>query len=174
MKLRKVLAASMDILLVVFTSGCAREMPSTPMPGQTSSPAATEENCPFTPSVIAQPKPDAAVQGTIPPGAYIINENQTIWVGAWWTSGDGSAVTDDPDGVKMGWFRPAGETLSITGRRLDAPAEPLKVEVPCCYPTRFQPSGLFFPSPGCWEVTGRAGDEMLKFVLQVEPSKGKR
>ena len=31
----------------------------------------------------------------------------------------------------------------------------------------FQPSALFFPTEGCWEVTGRVRDATLTFVTIV-------
>jgi hypothetical protein len=34
-------------------------------------------------------------------------------------------------------------------------------------PTGFQATGLVFPTPGCWEVTGRVGQDTLRFVLSV-------
>jgi hypothetical protein len=73
------------------------------------------------------------------------------------------------EGIKMGWFRPAGATLEITGQRLDAQALPLHAHSPCCYPTRFQATGLYFPSEGCWEVRARAAESELSFVVWVEP-----
>ena len=73
------------------------------------------------------------------------------------------------EGVKVGWFRPAGADLEITGQRLDGQAPPLKAHVPCCYPTRFQATGLSFPTEGCWEVTARAAESELSFVVWVEP-----
>jgi hypothetical protein len=68
----------------------------------------------------------------------------------------------------MGWFRPAGETLTITGQRLDAEAPPLEAEIPCCYPTRFQATGLYFPTEGCWEVNAAAAESELSVVVWVE------
>jgi hypothetical protein len=32
----------------------------------------------------------------------------------------------------------------------------------------FQPIYLVFPTPGCWEITGRLGAQSLTFVVQVE------
>jgi hypothetical protein len=58
--------------------------------------------------------------------------------------------------------------LAITGRRLDKPAPPLRAYVPAGYgESRFQPSGLYFPTEGCWEVTGRVGQARLTFVTLV-------
>jgi hypothetical protein len=31
----------------------------------------------------------------------------------------------------------------------------------------FQASYVIFPTPGCWEVTGRVGDASITFVLSV-------
>jgi hypothetical protein len=31
----------------------------------------------------------------------------------------------------------------------------------------FQATSLVFPTPGCWEVTGRIGDKSLAFVIAV-------
>ena len=73
------------------------------------------------------------------------------------------------EGLKVGWFRPAGAALEITGQRLDAPAPPLEAHIPCCYPTRFQATGLIFPAKGCWEITATAAESELAFVVWVEP-----
>jgi len=59
--------------------------------------------------------------------------------------------------------------LVITGQRLDANAPSLKSEVPYCYPTRFQATGVYFPTEGCWEVTAQAEARKLSFVVWVEP-----
>ena len=59
--------------------------------------------------------------------------------------------------------------LRIEGRRLDAPASPLRAHVPNGYgEIGFQATALVFSSPGCWEVTGRVGDASLTFVTKVE------
>ena len=34
---------------------------------------------------------------------------------------------------------------------------------------RFQATGLIFPTEGCWEVTAKAADSVLSFVVRVEP-----
>lgn len=54
-------------------------------------------------------------------------------------------------GITGGWFGPAGAELVITGQRLDGEASPLQASIPPGYGTRFQASGLSFPSEGCWE-----------------------
>ena len=73
------------------------------------------------------------------------------------------------EGYKIGWFRPVGSELIITGRRLDAEAPPLEAETGCCYPTRFQASGVYFSTEGCWELNVQAENRKLSFVVWVEP-----
>jgi hypothetical protein len=88
---------------------------------------------------------------------------------AWWTGEEEQYLRASEDGVKVGWFRPAGVLLEISGRRLDGQAPPLEAQVPCCYPSQFQATGLIFPTEGCWEVSAKAGDSELAFVVRVEP-----
>jgi len=73
---------------------------------------------------------------------------------------------------KFPWWRGVGVRgrLRITGRRLDAPAPPLRANIPRGYGlTDFQASGIIFPTAGCWSVTGTARKANLSFVtLAVE------
>jgi len=71
--------------------------------------------------------------------------------------------------MKFWWWRLVKGRLTIEGRRLDNPAPPLHSIIPDGYgEIGFQASGLVFPTPGCWEVTGRIGDKSLTFVTLVE------
>ena len=134
-----------------------------------SAEADTAESCPLTEPVWLKPPEDSAV--LTPPGFgyYFVNEDSSIWAGAWGAGADGYHLLAGDEGNKMGWFRPAGETLTITGQRLDAEAPSLEAEIPCCYPTRFQATGLYFPTEGCWEVNAAAAESELSFVVWVEP-----
>jgi hypothetical protein len=76
-----------------------------------------------------------------------------------------------PDGSveeKFPWWRAVRGKLRIGGRRLDAPAPPLRAFVPDGYGERgFQATAIVFPTQGCWRVTGRVGRASLTFVIQV-------
>jgi hypothetical protein len=82
--------------------------------------------------------------------------------------GAGYITPDGSLGMKFGWRRGVRGQLRIEGRRLDAPAAPLRSVVPKGYgEIGFQATGLVFATPGCWEVTGRVGDASLTFVTKV-------
>jgi hypothetical protein len=125
--------------------------------------------CPLAEPIWAKPPADSAVQGSPEFGYYFVNEDSSIWASAWWTKQDDYHLRVSPEGIKVGWFRPAGAALEITGQRIDAQAPALEAHIPCCYPTRFQATGLIFPTEGCWEVTAKAEDSELSFVVWVEP-----
>jgi hypothetical protein len=82
--------------------------------------------------------------------------------------GPGCVEPDGYLGMKWPWWRSVRGTLTVEGRRLDGPAGPLRASIPRGYgETGFQSTGLLFAGPGCWEVTGRAGDATLSFVTRV-------
>jgi hypothetical protein len=84
----------------------------------------------------------------------------------------GSMATIQADGsiyLKLGWWRGVRGRLVITGRRLDRPGR-LRADVPPTesYGNRgFIPSGIVFPSTGCWRVVGALGPARLVFVVKV-------
>jgi hypothetical protein len=113
--------------------------------------------------------------GNIPPNEYSTTANHgngELWVLL--EPGGQVQVREidvNPDGsmtVKFPWFRGVRGELQITGHRLDANAAPLRSTVPKGYPGKgFQASGIIFPTPGCWEITGRVGDASLTFVVEI-------
>jgi hypothetical protein len=122
-------------------------------------------DCPATPLAQAAP-PDA---------------NTARLTGTWYTNGAlwagpvptyGGRWFAGPEGMKVGWWRTARGRLAITGRRLDAPAAPLRADVLAGYgDTGFQSTRLAFPAAGCWEVVARAGaDPPLRLVVRVDPA----
>lgn len=121
------------------------------------------------------PCPVTLPDGSMPPGETVAGTsygNGLIWTALWpdgkviFKPGGPGAI--NPDGslsMKWFWWRGVTGKLVIEGRRLDAAAPPLRSFVPQGYgDAGFQASDLTFPSPGCWEVTGRVGDAALKFV----------
>lgn len=128
-----------------------------------------ENSCPITEPAWVKPPDDAAVSGTPEHGFYYVNEDRSILASAWWAGLEEEYLKASEDGIKMGWFRPAGAELEIIGKRIDGEAPSLDAHVPCCYPTRFQAAGLIFPTEGCWEITGKADDRLLTFVVSVSP-----
>jgi hypothetical protein len=79
-----------------------------------------------------------------------------------------AAKPGGPYGMKFPWWRGAFGELTITGRRLDGEAPPLTADISSGYGKHgFQASGVWFPTPGCWEVTGHVGAASLTFVTLV-------
>ena len=71
---------------------------------------------------------------------------------------------------KFPWWRGEGVhgRLTISGRRLDAPAPPLRSAIPSGYGLDgFQASAIVFPTPGCWSVTGTAAHASPSFITLV-------
>jgi hypothetical protein len=82
--------------------------------------------------------------------------------------GPGLVLPDGSMSMKFFWLLATDDRVSLTGRRLDADAPPLRAVIPDGYVGKgFQPSGLVFPTTGCWEVTASAGAAKLTFVTAV-------
>jgi hypothetical protein len=165
---------SLSALTIILLTGCTpmntiESATPSPTPGASPSESPSVSACPVTEPVWAKPPDDSAVQGPPAYGYYFVNQDRSIWASAWWTAEEADPLRVSEEGIKVGWFRPAGATLEITGRRLVGHAPPLEAHVPCCYPTRFQATGLYFPTQGCWEVTAKAAESELVFVVRVEP-----
>lgn len=128
-----------------------------------------KRSCPVTSPNGKHPRKDAGFN----------HGNGSLWVALWphgklvaGTFPDGSSRAEiRPDGsidAKLGWWRGVEGELTIRGRRLDAPAPPLRADVPQGYGVSgFQATGIIFPAQGCWRVTGRAGEAELSFVTLV-------
>jgi hypothetical protein len=146
-------------LYFVILGGCGL------LPGQSAAtqPTNTEPRttaCSVSSTVRYQPPRDANA-GPVGVGDWYVNADRTICVRAKFRAGT--------SGNKTYWVRPPGTNLTIIGRRLDASGPLLHADVPCCYSTGFQIAHLTFSSPGCWEVSAKAGDSELKFVTEVSP-----
>jgi hypothetical protein len=129
-------------------------------------------SCPVSQVTRDSAPPGPNVDSGGPAEDWYINSDRTIWVGVpadGWPSGgtlySGGRVVN---GQKTYWVRPRGKQLVITGHRIDGQAAVLEANVPCCYPTGFQIVALHFPTPGCWQVSAKAGDRELTFVTEVK------
>jgi hypothetical protein len=73
-------------------------------------------------------------------------------------------------GTKFPWWRLITGTLTITARRLDGPSAGFHSEIagPGYGKLGFQPTGLIWPEPGCWRVTGSVASQSLTIVVRVK------
>lgn len=98
--------------------------------------------------------------------------NGKLWTDLW-AQGIVLVTPDQvqPDGtlaMKWPWWRAVRGHLTVVGHRLDAPAPPLRVDIPSDNGYgRFQPSTLLFPTEGCWQITGSVGNASLTVVMLV-------
>ena len=131
-----------------------------------SGPHAGSFTCPVT-------TPNGQQYGDPPEGGN--HGNEFLVTGLWpdgkvifKPGGPGFVARDGSLQMKFWWWRRVKGQLTFEGRRLDGPAPPLRAYVPQGYgESGFQATGLIFPMPGCWEVTGRVGAGSLTFVTQV-------
>jgi hypothetical protein len=138
----------------------------------TAKPASVPETCPVT---------KFSEKPFIPPYPYRAKPSG----GGSWFGSDGLWIAPPTNGEigglreKMGWWRQGYDwhteptlKLKVTGRRLDSQAPPLDVEGPNPvgvrgYPGNYMMVVLVFPTPGCWEITGRDENDELTFVISV-------
>lgn len=145
-------------------------VPGAGTPAETSSPLTTADakSCPVT-----QPGKAPADIGDRLFGSSAAFGNNDLWVGGLGEDGvilaDSRFVESDGSiGWKFGWWRIVSGTLAITGRQLDAHGPPPRASVPDGYGSQgFQASSVYFPTEGCWEVTGTVGGSELTFVTFV-------
>ena len=107
------------------------------------------------------------------------NDNGTLFTIPWpggkvlfTPNGAGQQNADGSLGMKWPWYRTHPGDVFIAGRRLDAVAPPMHPVVlrgseDGYGETGFQPSGLLFPTEGCWEVAATQEEESLSFVTLV-------
>lgn len=72
--------------------------------------------------------------------------------------------------TKFPWWRITPGELVVETKRVGQ-SNSIEGLAPAGYgETGFSPSGLVFDGEGCWEVTGRVGDESLAFVVWACPT----
>jgi hypothetical protein len=154
-----------------------------------SSPAISQDRqTPAVPKTCSVTKP--ASQPFVPPLPYPAKPsrgqfwfgNDRLWTalpetGAW--IGLGHYTPSDPTfRQKLFFWRQRydvhGETqakLTVSGRRIDAPAQPLQTDGPgtgsWTADDQFLVTGINFPTIGCWEITGRYENDEVTFVVWV-------
>jgi hypothetical protein len=175
-------AALAGALALIVAAGCTAPSPSeaassTPAasPGASGSPTTSPgttpatADCPVTRPRPFEPPPGVSYEALF--GADASHGNGQLWVGGLGSGGVVVVAEPDPDGslsMKFGWYRVTAGRLTITGRRLDAPAPPARANVPDGYgDTGFQSTAVIFPTPGCWEITGTVGPTAITFVTLV-------
>jgi hypothetical protein len=168
---------ALAIMAALAAASCTAGTPSTATPSGRP-PAATPPAHPAasTRCPVTAPMPHASPPALPPlPVPYIHGwyGNSALWIGV--PAGgvlpaERPYGTPWPDewGTKFPWWRTIAGKLTITARRLDGPSAGFHAEVPEGYgATGFVPSGLIWPSPGCWRVTGTVAGQSLTFVTQV-------
>jgi hypothetical protein len=165
---------TVGVVLAVAT-GCTGGHPATGPDSaphtSRSSPAPSSRLVVGCPVTIPSPVPSSEQWRASLFGSDSAYGNGKLWVGALWRGGVmevGPEFFGPDGGTKFGWYRSVPGTLQITGRRLDGAAPPLRANVPSGYGEMgFQSSGVYFPTPGCWEVTGAMATTSLSFVTLV-------
>lgn len=154
--------------LIATVAPTARPATPTRKPPPTVAPLteAARSTCPVT-----------SANKNTPPGEQpndLQHGNGALWTGLW---PNGTVLIRPYDidykgwlGMKSVWWRAGkGEgQLVVTGHRLDADAPEMESRMPADYgDIGIQATAIYFPSEGCWEVTGTAGTAELTFVTLV-------
>jgi hypothetical protein len=162
------------VAAAVVAAGCTAGPPrsASAHPGRSARHVAAVLGCPVT-----RPLPHASPPTAPPlPVPYIHGwyGNDALWIAV---PAGGVLPAEHPYGTawpsewgtKFPWWRVTPGQLTISARRLDGPSAEFHAEVPSGYGARgFSPSGLIWPSPGCWQVTGTVAGRSLTFVTRVE------
>jgi len=131
-----------------------------------------------------------------PPGCPELGENDnTFWFGTeklwtglrksgvwgWGPHAPGHEHEVQPLTAKIFWWsvdydrhREGNADLKVTGRRLDGDA-PSLLTLPTTNalgsPYDAMLTGVYVPTPGCWEITGDYKGQRLSFVVWLQPAK---
>jgi hypothetical protein len=158
-----------------------------PAMGQRNSPArrpVAPPSCPVT-------RPPAVL--FTPPGEHMMGKNDnSFWLGTeklwralpssgevwgWAPRGPGEPNLTAKifwGSVDFDYHRKEDYGLKVAGRRLDGDAPPLmvdKVTNALFVPHAAMLTGVYMPTPGCWEITGDYKGQKLSFVVWLYPVK---
>lgn len=166
--------------VVAMVLGCSPQAQTAPAPAPTPTPAPTSQ-----PVAVPRQQTPSGCAVTIPNGNGPPGEApgpEFHGTGALWTvlppdgiDKGGDAEPDGSTSQKYPWWT-VGTTgqLTIQGRRLDAPAPPLRAWINSGAPEsgfaevadgRFWASSINFLTEGCWQVAGTVGHASLTFVV---------
>jgi hypothetical protein len=135
-------------------------------------PLPAAKSCPVSPHVVGYP-----ANGPRGNNDWYANADRTIWATFWGWDFERSGP-DEPDprtgyvpGQKVLWYKPSDYPLTVTGQRIDGSAPPLVYDVSLDPRPRgpIQPSRIYFPTEGCWQIEAKAGPSELHFVVLVKP-----
>ncbi len=123
----------------------------------------------------------------VPPKPYLANGVNWFGTDKLWTYLPNDGISGQ--GEKTLWFSEEWShyhgwlpdemamKLSITARRLDAATPPPEISAGPTF-TRdwnaFMLGGISFPTPGCWEITGRYEDAEVQYVVWVVPDSSEK
>lgn len=169
-----VLRLAMLISLLASTTVCQQNSPEQHPVAPVTCPVTLPPAVPFT-----------------PPGEQKMGpSDNSFWLGTekLWTSlpksgevwGWGPRAPGEPDltakifwgSVDFDYHRKEDYDLKVTGRRLDGDAPPLvvdKVTNALFVPNAAMLTGVYVPTPGCWEITGDYKGHKLSFVVWLYP-----
>lgn len=80
----------------------------------------------------------------------------------------GDRLDDGRIGFKLGWWRRRTKHLRLSARRLDGAGTAEFATMESAYGTPgILPAGVTFSQPGCWQVTGRLGNDRVVVTVLV-------
>ncbi len=153
-------------VLATTVAACAPTSPT----AQTAGPCAVTS--PTAERTVPPPQPTGPNEGMVftPGPREFLYGNDALLV---LLPNDGVLRPSDPQrglsgGLKLPWWRVARGNLAVTTKRLDGSTPPRTPDVPGGYgDTGFQPAGIYFDAPGCWQIIGTLGAQTLAFVVIV-------
>jgi hypothetical protein len=178
--LRLVLLISLVVLTAKAQQNSVQQSGTQPRSGVPAScPVTTPPAHPFTPPAWSEPGDDSFWLGS----EKLWTEGSKSGVWEWEPHKPGHEHEVQPLTVKISWGsvdyywrKEPRPNLTLTGRRLDGEAPPLLLMpmTNIAGPNArhgFMLSGVYVPTPGCWEITGEYNGQKLSFVVWVQPVK---
>ena len=163
------------ILLVALTAICQQNSPPLALVPPASCPVTTRPAHPFTPPAWYQPGDDDWFLGS--EKLWTEGSKSGVWEWEPHEPWNGNLTVKISWGsADFDWRKEPRPNLTITGRRLDGEAPPLLLQPmthimgPNAEPGSML-SGVYVPTPGCWEITGKYRDETVSFVVWVQQVK---